>query len=114
MMTNQASFSSPDISSAWSVVAPPNEIDLTVKEQLETLICNEWAPGSHLAIDLSSVSFMDSTALHWLLQTRDRAIQSNREMRLIVAGDGRVEWLLEVAGIKELFSIHRKLDGMAS
>jgi anti-anti-sigma factor len=96
--------------SRWSVVVPPEEIDLALREHLESLIDNGWAPGSHLAIDLSGVTFMDSTALHWLLATRERALQANRELHLIVPEDGRVRWLLALVGIEKLFSIRHSLD----
>jgi hypothetical protein len=44
------------------------------------------------------------------MSARERAIQSNRQLRLIVPSNGRVEWLLAVVGFEDLFTIGRSLE----
>jgi anti-sigma B factor antagonist len=98
------------VSQLWSVVVPPNEIDLATEELLCVLLDTKWTVGSDLVIDLSSVTFMDSTAIHWLFSARERAHQAGRQLRLIGPEQGHVERLLAIVGVAELFPIYPSLE----
>ena len=94
----------------WSVLVPPDEIDVATQEYLDFLVNAQWSPESHLAIDLTDVSFMDSTGLHWLFSAREKATTAGREMRLIVQDGSQVDALLRIAGVAEVFPIYGSVE----
>ena len=106
------SDSSPSLASLqnWSILAPPDEIDLATQEYLDLLLDTEWSPVSHLAIDLTGVTFMDSTGLHWLFSAREKADKADREMRLVVREGSLPDRLLTLAGVREVFPIYGSLE----
>jgi anti-anti-sigma factor len=92
---------------------------MMVREELDRQAETEWEPGSNLEIDFSSVSFMDSTGLHWLLDLRARALDMERTISLVVPEGGVIDKMLQISGCTESFSIYRvsrghALDGDAS
>jgi anti-anti-sigma factor len=94
----------------WSVLVPPTEIDLASEKELALLLETQWAPGTHLAIDLTGVSFLDSTAIHWFFSARERACQVGRELRLIAPEQGHVQRLLTIAGVAGVLPTYPSLE----
>ena len=69
--------------------------------------------GTAVAVDLSAVSFFDSTALGILLRFRPRFASRGGEM-VIVTQDRRVLRTFEITGLDRMFSIeHRLADAVA-
>ena len=83
------------------VVALEGEIDLATVPEAERLITEAEAgnPG-RLVIDLSQVTFMDSSGLRVLLTAHRRAEEDGRSFAL-VKGSDTVNRLLEVTGLAE-------------
>jgi anti-anti-sigma factor len=58
-----------------------------------------------LALDLSEVTFCDSSGLQSLLATRRRARLLELPLVVVLEKDGRVHRLLELCGVVELFDL---------
>jgi anti-sigma B factor antagonist len=92
-----------------TVVKLAGELDLynahVVRDAL--LECCAEGPG-RLVVDLSSVEFVDSTALGVLVEARTK--MENRKAFLLAAPALETRRALEVSGLDRHFSIHGSLD----
>ncbi|KOG36840.1 hypothetical protein ADK34_00090 [Streptomyces viridochromogenes] len=73
--------------------------------ELRTALAEEMAAceaGRGLALDLSEVTFCDSTGLNTLLRARQRALKEHRSLT-ITAASPQVIRLLEITGADRLF-----------
>ena len=100
-MIGEVSRKEPD----WAVIELAGEIDLARVDELALLLERNWLPSQNLLIDLSPVTFMDSTAIRWLFNIHQQMGRLDREMRLIVAQSSQIERLLEIVGAEGTFSI---------
>ena len=94
----------------WVIVALEGEIDITRAEELALLVdlrCEGHCPNT--VIDLTNVSFMDSSGLGWLTRTQEHLRSENGEMRLVV-GEGSVTRLFDLTGLLPVFSINHSVD----
>ena len=88
----------------WTTLRLDGEIDLSRQEELEDLIlahCNERA--SDVIIDLSRVTFMDSTGLSWLVRTQ--ALLADFDCRMVVIVPAALGRIFEVTGLLNNFDI---------
>lgn len=73
------------------------------RESVDSLLSQ--AGSRVLEVDLSDVSYLDSSALGMLLMLRDKAKSSSREVQL--AGvKGSVRQVLDIANFSKLFTIN--------
>ena len=95
------------------VIVPRGEIDMAnepfFNEVLDTFLRD--GPASAL-VDLTEVSFMDSTGLRALLKARETSMNRGGSLAL-VCPPGQVRRLLELAGVLDLFPL-QTLDAEAS
>jgi anti-sigma B factor antagonist len=93
----------------WHVVSVDGEVDIATASDLDAAIEHGFAHSSgKLAIDLSQVSFMDSTGLRSMIAALHAA---GEETRLVVVFDGGpVQRLFEIAGVADSFEIVDQLD----
>lgn len=87
----------------WDVVAVQGEVDLATAPQLERDVTEHVHEGCRLCLDLTGVSFMDSTGLRVLIGTLRAVEEANGHLR-IVSGDGPVAKLFSITGL------HDRLD----
>jgi anti-anti-sigma factor len=81
------------------------EVDLnTAQSMREAALDAMRHHGTNLRIDLSGVTFLDSTGLEVLLATRRRATLEGGQLHLVDPTQA-VMRVLEVTGIKHLFEI---------
>ncbi len=80
------------------------EVDLVTAPRLQGALATACDQGCDVVVDLNGVAFMDSTGLRALLQARELARRLGGSLRLVVAEDGQVARLLELAGVRPLFS----------
>jgi anti-sigma B factor antagonist len=88
----------------WTALRLDGEIDLSRQEELEDLIlahCNDRA--SDVIIDLSKVTFMDSTGLSWLARTQ--ALLADFDCRMVVVVPAALGRIFEVTGLLNSFDI---------
>lgn len=87
------------------VVAPVGELDMAtvpqLREAIEDLLDQRW---DHLVVDLTGVTFIDSTGLELLLREEG---QTSGSFELIVP-PGQVERAIELTGLRDHFAIRDK------
>ncbi len=88
------------------VVSLRGEIDVaaapTVREHLDEAVAT--AGGLTVVVDLSEVSFIDSTALGVLIGAHKQCEQAGTPMRVVV-DEPRILKVFEITGLTELFTI---------
>ncbi|MEV4573777.1 STAS domain-containing protein [Nonomuraea jabiensis] len=86
------------------------EVDAATVAQLAAYIEREHPDaGLPLVLDLSGVSFMDSSGLHLLIQQHQRQEEHGTGLHL-AAPHERVRRLLELTGVGQLLHTHSTLD----
>jgi anti-anti-sigma factor len=89
------------------VVIVKGEIDLGSAPMVDKALGK--FSGKEVFLDLRKTEFMDSAGLKVLITQRTRIEESGGVMRLVV-GEGPVMRLLELAGVREAFSIRPTID----
>jgi anti-sigma B factor antagonist len=93
-----------------TVVAAVGEIDLaTAPTFRKALVDAVTAESPQLVIDLTAVTFMDSTGLAALVSARRRADERGGSVQLVGAANG-VRRILDLTGLDRLFVIHDSVD----
>jgi anti-anti-sigma factor len=78
------------------------ELDLASRLEAESILLQPLESQSSLVVDLSALTFMDSSGLATLVHAKKTAEQSGRPFAL-VAGPPQVQRVLEVTGLLEEF-----------
>ena len=93
-----------------TVVAARGEVDVAtapaLRDGLEEAL--EQDIGA-VVVDLTGVTFIDSTGLGVLIGARRRCMEAGRELRVVVP-EPRILKVFEITGLTELFAIHESLD----
>jgi anti-anti-sigma factor len=84
-----------------AAVTVRGEIDLESSAELGTALAGLEGPGE-VTLDLSDVSYMDSTGLRTLLKARDAVVAAGGRLR-VGATSSIVARLIEITGASELF-----------
>jgi anti-sigma B factor antagonist len=88
------------------IVSPAGELDLSNRDALEEAISAARAKQPEaLVLDLTALTFMDSSGLRILLDTWNEAQLSERRLTLVVPKDGLVRRVLEVSGCNGVLPI---------
>ncbi len=96
-------------SGEWDVHAVRGEVDLATAAQFERDIFEAVSEGCKLCLDLTGVSFMDSTGLRVLIGGLKAVEEADGELR-IVAGDGAVAKLLTITGLDDRLDLYPSVD----
>jgi len=91
-----------------AVVTATGEIDLATSPALRTRLQDAIGRHRTVIVDLSDVTFIDSTGLGVLIGGLRRVNEAGGEMRVVIA-DPRVLKIFEITGLTGLFSIHSSL-----
>ena len=82
-------------------VAPSGELDIATVELLERALLEvERADSARIVLDLSGLSFIDSTGLRLLLDVNERCGGAADRLR-VIAGSPAIERLLDIVGLRE-------------
>jgi anti-anti-sigma factor len=93
-----------DVAESADGVALRGEIDLAATDELRRRFEAVVTPGRHLVVDLSGVSFMDSSGIEALCVARRRALREGGSVSL--RGPNPVVLrTLEITGVDALFEI---------
>ena len=91
------------------VIAADGELDLYTSELLREKLADVLELGGHhLLVDLTGVSFMDSTALGVLVGAA-KALRSSDGQLVLVADDPRVTRAIEITGLQRVLQIEASL-----
>lgn len=94
----------------WAIISPAGEIDLATVNKLEDALAASMVNGdSDVAVDLTGVTFMDSTGLRALLAANQNLTGSGHRLALIVSG-GPVDRLLDISGVGQTLEIFQSLE----
>lgn len=92
------------------MVRAEGEVDIASVEALEEEIQRVVEEGSkRVAVELSPVTFMDSTGLRALIASHHQLTERGGEIAVVVS-DGPVRRLLEVSGLIGSLPVYRRLD----
>ncbi len=81
------------------------EVDLATAPVLREKLYGAIERGnSPIVLDLSAVTFIDSTALGVLIGAQERCEGRNTDLRIIVS-ESRITKIFEITGLTDLFSI---------
>ena len=75
------------------------ELDLASADQADETLQAAEAEGTPLVLDLSGLTFMDSTGLRLILRAARRARENGRSLKL-VSGPPRVQRVFRVTGME--------------
>jgi anti-sigma B factor antagonist len=84
------------------------EIDLGTAPRLREALEPALARQTGLVVlDLSQITFMDSTGVHVLVETLQRLKLQNRRLAIVCCEDGQVHRLLALVGLLDALNVHR-------
>jgi anti-sigma B factor antagonist len=93
-----------------TVVAVSGEIDLATASEFRSVLVDAVAGGQgDLVVDLSEVTFMDSTGLGAMVSARRRLTLRGASMRLVSPAGG-VRRILDVTKLDQVIPIHDTVD----
>ena len=97
-----------------TVVEVGGELDVYTAPRLMQVVADSVAQGHRdLVIDLSGVTFMDSTALGVLVSSRQMVAEGEGRLRLVLS-DPHVGKIMRITGFQDLFEIFSTLEDAVS
>jgi anti-sigma B factor antagonist len=90
------------------VVSVTGEVDLSTSAPLREALDQAVAEGPNVVVDLSGVTFLDSTGLGDLVRARESALSRGGELHLVLT-QPRIRRVLEITGLDAVFDIHKTL-----
>jgi len=90
----------------WVVMAVSGEVDMATGPALRDNLLSVLAAGTHrIVLDLSAITFMDSSGLGALLGSQRRARLLEGEIRLAAPSERVVE-ILRLTNLDRVFDVH--------
>ena len=93
----------------YTIVWAHGEIDVGTAPDLMQELAGAVGAKCRVIIDLTQVTFMDSTGLNALALARRRADAGNGEVRLVGAF-GIVRNVLHITGLDQIFAVHSTIE----
>ncbi len=92
------------------VVTVRGECDVFSADVLRAELIRQIDAGRvRVVVDLTGVTFIDSTGMGVLVRARGRLAARNGRLELVV-GEGSMRRLLRISALGQLFSVHRTLE----
>ena len=85
-----------------SIISPQGDVDIATAPNLEEDIRAALESSTSVVIDLSGVTFMDSSGIAVLIRAADTAANRNAVLR-VRSSSGQVRRLLELTGLIDRF-----------
>jgi anti-sigma B factor antagonist len=79
------------------------EVDLAARPELDAMLETLTDGAERVVVDLTAVTFMDSTGLHWLVRVHDAVARAGATLQVAVA-DGPVRDVLALTGVDRLLA----------
>lgn len=97
-----------------TVVQVSGELDVYTAPRLEEVLADSVEKGHRdVVIDLTRVTFMDSTALGVLVSSRQKVAEGEGRLRLVLS-DPNVGKIMRITGFQDLFEIYATLGDAVS
>ena len=97
------------------VIAPEGELDIaSVGPFRDALAQAERRAGQDVVVDLSEVSFIDSSGLGALVDLHNRLRRDNRELAVVAPGGTAAAVLLNLAGLRNRLPVRETRPGPES
>jgi anti-sigma B factor antagonist len=98
----------------WIIVAPIGELDIATVDELDEQLSGLHAGGCReLILDLSQLSFIDSTGLRLVVNWNRRAVAGLLDFS-IIEGPPNVQRTFELTGVNALLRRSTVADGVRS
>jgi anti-anti-sigma factor len=115
MSTNSRSIDEPAIELRWpqpgtALIVMSGEHDLASAPALQQTIDVAFSECSHLIIDISDTTFIDSSTIATLIRARERADGETREFNVVLGTAAIVERALEVSEVIPLLNVVPTVD----
>jgi anti-sigma B factor antagonist len=86
----------------WTIVAVSGELDLYTSPTLRSSIHDAAAPGRKIAVDLTDVTFIDSSGLGALVGALKHVRELEGSFAVIAPDDGPLSRLLGLTGLDQI------------
>ena len=83
-----------------SLIAPRGELDMATQGELRAALEQQAGSGA-VTLDLSGLTFLDTSGLRLILETAEAANRSGFAFK-VLPGSPTVQRLFEIAGVREL------------
>lgn len=93
-------------SSPWVLLTLTGELDMSRTEELDEMVAAAMDGDQvDVIVDLSEVTFMDSSALRWLLKVQERTDRVSGRLRLVALDGGSPLRILALSGLDDQFAV---------
>ena len=96
-------------SNGWLIVAPAGELDIATSDTLDQAL----AENRDTILDLSDISFMDSTGIRTMVGVHNRLNEAGKRLRLVVP-PGPVARIIEITGLTGALDLAESRDAAHS
>jgi anti-sigma B factor antagonist len=92
-----------------TVIAVSGEVDIATSPALDAAVITAIGEGAkHITIDLTDVSFMDSSGLGVIVRGLKRSREAEIDLDLVISND-RVLKVFSITGLDQVIKIHSAL-----
>ena len=92
--------------SPWVLLTVTGELDMSRTDELDEMAAEIDRDGpANIIVDLTKVTFMDSSALGWFLKLQERREEISRNLRLVAPNQGNLARLLSLSGLEGRFEV---------
>ena len=96
--------------SDYQVITVSGEVDLATSPELDVAIIGALESGTQsLVIDLSDVSFMDSSGLGVIVRGLKRCREADKDLDLVISNE-RVLKVFGITGLDQVIPIHASIE----
>ncbi len=92
-----------------AVLRPAGDLDVYSKVSLQEQLASVQDSGVTI-VDLSAVTFIDSSGLTVLIEAYKRLLGAGGQLRLVVADGQQVQRILQITGLVRMFAIFPTLE----
>jgi anti-sigma B factor antagonist len=97
-----------------SAIAVSGEIDMETAPRLnEEVEIAVWSTVGVFVLDLTDVTFLDSSGLHSLLRARAYLAREDRSLVLVCPSSGPARRVLDLAGVLDTFVVYASAEAAA-
>jgi anti-sigma B factor antagonist len=94
------------VHSPWALLALGGELDIARIDEITQMAATAMEGDRFdLVVDLTNVTFIDSSGLGWLIRLQDQLDRSAGHMRIVGSTNGSLKRLLSITGLEDHFHV---------